>query len=149
VHDLKSANQPNGNRRQSSNPNGWPLGMRQASSAGFHRDLAEVWAKSGKNAMIWTAENQPAVFFATRARILPSDVKVSIEQTYGGLSPDDYAILRAIKQSLPEANSRSPEAILKFVEEAVREKAARPAIEAASEVVRSYKKLSILFSVIS
>jgi hypothetical protein len=84
--------------------------------------------------MIWTAENQPAVFFATCARKLASDVNLTIEQTYGGLDASDYAILRAIKQSLPGANSRSPEAILKFVEEAVREKAARPAIEARQKV---------------
>jgi AMP nucleosidase len=42
-----------------------PVGSRSAFSAGFTRDLAEVWADKGKAAMLYTAEKQPAVFFAT------------------------------------------------------------------------------------
>ena len=51
----------------SGNPNGRPVGSRSAFSAGFTRDLAEVWADKGKAAMLYTAEKQPAVFFATCA----------------------------------------------------------------------------------
>jgi hypothetical protein len=50
---------------QSGNLNGRPVGTRQAFSAGFHRDLAEVWAKHGKETMIKTATDQPGVFFPT------------------------------------------------------------------------------------
>lgn len=49
---------------QSGNPNGRPVGSRTASQ-GFHRDLAEVWADKGKEAILYTAEKHPAVFFAT------------------------------------------------------------------------------------
>ena len=41
---------------QSGNPHGRPVGTRQAFSAGFHRDLAEVWQAKGKKAMEWTAD---------------------------------------------------------------------------------------------
>src|ERR1700730_1896053 len=71
---------------QSGNPNGRPLGSRSAFSAGFTRDLAEVWAEKGKAAMLYTAEKQPAVFFATCARLLPNDVRVTVTTTGSGTS---------------------------------------------------------------
>ena len=40
---------------QSGNLNGRPVGTRQAFSAGFYRDLAEVFAKHGRAAMEKTA----------------------------------------------------------------------------------------------
>jgi len=46
----------------SGNPNGRPVGTRQAFSAAFYRDLAEVWAAHGKDAMLNTAKTQPATF---------------------------------------------------------------------------------------
>jgi hypothetical protein len=30
-------------------------------------------------------------------------VKLTVEQTYGGLAPEDYAILQGIKENLPAA----------------------------------------------
>jgi len=48
---------------QSGNLNGRPVGSRSAFSARFTRDLAEVWAKHGRETMIKTATDQPAVFF--------------------------------------------------------------------------------------
>ena len=35
-----------------------PVGSRSAFSAGFTRDLAEVWAEKGKASMLYTAEKQ-------------------------------------------------------------------------------------------
>ena len=70
----------------SGNPNGRPVGSRSAFSAGFTRDLAEVWADKGKAAMLYTAEKQPAVFFATCARLLPNDVRVTVTTTGSGTS---------------------------------------------------------------
>ena len=102
---------------QSGNLNGRPVGSRSAFSAGFTRDLAEVWASHGKSSMLYTAEKQPAVFFATCARLLPNDVRVTVEQSLPGiLSPTDWADLRellsAIQQALPDAASRSPGEVL-------------------------------------
>lgn len=97
----------------SGNPNGRPVGTRQAFSSGFLRDLAEVWAAEGKGTMLHTAKNQPATFFAVCARLLPGDVKLTIEQTYSGLSPEDYEILRAIKEAIPDAGERSPGEVMR------------------------------------
>jgi hypothetical protein len=103
---------------QSGNLNGRPVGTRQAFSAGFHRDLAEVWAKHGKDTMIKTATDQPGVFFATCARLLP-DVKLTIEQSYAGLSPDDYLLLKeviaAVRPAIPDADSKPPVEVLENV----------------------------------
>ena len=41
---------------QSGNPNGRPVGARQTFSAGFHRDLAEVWQAHGRDSMLHTAK---------------------------------------------------------------------------------------------
>ena len=57
---------------QSGNLNGRPDGTRQAFSAGFLRDLAEVWSEEGRETMVKTARTNPAVFFATCARLIPT-----------------------------------------------------------------------------
>ena len=76
---------------QSGNPNGRPVGSRTAYSRGFFSDLAEVWAERGKETMIKTAQDNPAVFFATCARLLPNDVRVTVEQQLpGNLSIEDW-----------------------------------------------------------
>ena len=97
----------------SGNPNGRPVGSRSAFSAGFTRDLAEVWADKGKAAMLYTAEKQPAVFFATCARLLPNDVRVTVEQTLpGDLSMEDWQamkeVIAAVRQAIPDAASQPP-----------------------------------------
>ncbi len=104
----------------SGNPNGRPVGSRSAFSAGFTRDLAEVWAEKGKASMLYTAEKQPAVFFATCARLLPNDVRVTVEQSLpGNLSPADWNlmldIVDAVKQAIPDASSRPPGEVLEYV----------------------------------
>ena len=37
------------------------------------------WSASWVEAMLYTAEKQPAAFFATCARLLPNDVRVTVE----------------------------------------------------------------------
>ena len=96
----------------SGNPNGRPVGSRSAFSAGFTRDLAEVWADKGKAAMLYTAEKRPAVFFATCARLLPNDVRVTVEQQLpGNLSIEDWTIMReivaAVCRAIPRSKRRS------------------------------------------
>ena len=100
-----------GRPRQSGNLNGRLVGSRSAFSAGFTRDLAEVWAEKGKASMLYTAEKQPAVFFATCARLLPNDVRVTVEQSLpGNLRAQDWSLMReiveAVKTALPDASSK-------------------------------------------
>ena len=83
----------------SGNPNGRPVGTRQAFSAAFYRDLAEVWAAHGKDTMLHTAKTQPTTFFAVCARLIPSDVKLTVEQTYGGLDPADMRFCEPSKKA--------------------------------------------------
>ena len=111
---------------ESGNPNGRPVGSRNQFSNSFMADLASVWAEHGRSAMEQTARTMPSVFFAPAARVLPKDVAITLEQTYpGGLTPDDIAVLRAIKESIPDADARSPTEVLEFVAEAVRAHAAK------------------------
>jgi hypothetical protein len=110
----------------SGNPNGRPVGSRSAFSAGFTRDLAEVWAEKGKASMLYTAEKQPAVFFATCARLLPNDVRVTVEQSLpGNLSMEDWQMMKeiiaAVRQAIPDASSKPPGAVLEHVLSALRQ----------------------------
>ena len=110
----------------SGNPNGRPVGSRSAFSAGFTRDLAEVWAEKGKASMLYTAEKQPAVFFATCARLLPNDVRVTVEQSLpGNLSMEDWQMMKeiiaAVRQAIPDAGSKPPGAMLERVLSALRQ----------------------------
>ena len=98
---------------QSGNLNGWPVGIRQAFSAGFLRDLAEVWSDVGRETMVKTARTNPSVFFATCARLIPNDVRVTVQQQLpGNLSAEDWAIMReiveAVKRAIPDASSQPP-----------------------------------------
>ena len=122
---------------QSGNLNGRPVGSRSAFSAGFTRDLAEVWASHGKSSMLYTAEKQPAVFFATCARLLPNDVRVTVEQSLpGNLSMEDWQVMReiiaAVRQAIPDASSKPPGAVLEHVLGALRAAQAKP-IELSEE----------------
>ena len=79
------------------------------------KDLAEVWSEEGRETTLKTAKDQPTTFFAVCARLIPSDVKLTVEQAYAGLSAEDYAVLRAIREAIPEANNQSPQAVLEYV----------------------------------
>src|SRR6516165_4143234 len=97
-----------------------PVGSRSAFSAGFTRDLAEVWAEKGKASMLYTADKQPAVFFATCARLIGPEVKPTIEQQQqGNLSPADWnlmlEIVDAVRQAIPDASNRAPGAVPEHV----------------------------------
>ena len=110
---------------QSGNLNGRPVGTRQAFSAGFLRDLAEVWSEEGRETMVKTARTNPAVFFATCARLIGPEVKLTIEQSLPcNLSPSDWADLRellsAIQEALPDAASRSPGEVFRYALAALR-----------------------------
>ena len=132
--EVARANNGRWQSGQSGNPGGLPgrpLGSRAAFSQGFTRDLAAVWQAKGKQAMNWTADNQPAVFFATCARLLPNDVRVTVEQQLpGNLSMEDWQVMReviaAVRQAIPDASSKPPAAVLDHVLEALRAAQAKP-----------------------
>ena len=74
--------------------------------------------------MLYTADKQPAVFFATCARLLPNDVRVTVEQSLpGNLSPSDWhlmlEVVEAVKIAMPDAANRSPGAVLEHVLDAL------------------------------
>ena len=105
---------------QSGNLNGRPVGTHQAFSAGFLRDLAEVWFEEGRETMVKTARTNPATFFAVCARLIGPEVKLTIEQSLpGNLSAEDWAMMReiveAVKQAIPDAASAPPSAVLQHV----------------------------------
>jgi Family of unknown function (DUF5681)/Bacterial regulatory helix-turn-helix protein, lysR family len=109
---------------QSGNANGRPVGSRQVFSAAFLSDLAAVWQEHGKDTMLHTAKNQPTTFFAVCSRLIPSDVKLTVEQTFAGLSGDDYALLKeivfAVRQAILDASSQPPGKVLAHVLGALR-----------------------------
>jgi hypothetical protein len=105
---------------QSGNVNGRPVGSRSAFSAGFLKDLAEVWADEGREAMLKTAKTNPTVFSATCARLIGPEVKLTIEQSLpGNLSMEDWQVMRevvsAVRQAIPDASSQPPGAVLQHV----------------------------------
>ena len=88
-------------------------------SQAFLKDLAEVWCEKGRETMVKTAIDQPGVFFATCARLIGPEVKLTIEQSLpGNLSPSDWADLRqllsAIQTALPDAADRSPGEVFRY-----------------------------------
>ena len=67
----------------------------------FCRDLAEVWSDEGRETMVKTAKTSPAVFFATCARLIPNDVRVTVQQQLpGNLSAEDWAMMREIVEAV-------------------------------------------------
>ena len=104
----------------SGNPNGRPVGSRTVFSQSFLKDLASVWAERGRAAMEKTAIDQPIVFFATCARLIGPEVKLTIEQTPpGNLSAQDWAIMReivdAVKTAVSDAANRPAGEVLEYV----------------------------------
>ena len=101
----------------SGNPNGRPVGSRTVFSQRFLKDLAEVWSEEGREAMVKTAKTNPTVFFATCARLIGPEVKLTIEQQLpGNLSPADWnlmmQILDAVKSAIPDAHTRAAGEVL-------------------------------------
>ena len=122
---------------QSGNPNGRPVGSRTVFSQAFLKDLAEVWSDEGREAMIKTAKTNPTVFFATCARLIPQDVKLTVEQQLpGNLSMEDWQVMKeiiaAVRQTIPDASSKPPGAVLEHVLGALRAAQAKP-IEVSEE----------------
>ncbi len=100
----------------SGNPNGRPVGSRNA----FMADLADVAGARPRHGSALRPKEQRDVLCHLCAAI-PRDVALTIEtQLPGGLQPDDIAILRAIKEAIPNAGERSPQEVLEYVRDTLR-----------------------------
>src|ERR1700731_1131279 len=97
---------------KSGNPAGKPPGTRTAFSQGFIRDFALVWQEEGLEAVRKVARKSPESFVAIAAKVCAADVRVSIEPSAGGLSPEDWIlvqqVVQAVKAALPDAAERNP-----------------------------------------
>jgi hypothetical protein len=85
-------------------------------SQAFLKDLAEVWSEEGREAMVKTAKANPAIFFATCARLIGPEVKLTIEQSLpSNLSMEDWQVMReviaTVRQAIPDAGSERIEAM--------------------------------------
>ena len=121
----------------SGNPNGRPPGhhTRHMFSEAFMRDLSASWSQDGATVLKRVAKENPSSYFSVCARLLPAEVTATIEQTAPrGLDADDLAILRAIKQSLPAANSMTPATALNYVLDAVRAHSSHQLIDASQDI---------------
>ena len=95
--------------------------------------------------MVKTARSNPAVFFATCARLIGPEVKLTIEQQLpGNLSMEDWnlmvQILDAVKSAIPDAANRPAGEVLEFVLGALR--------QAETKTINSPEKAPILASVV-
>jgi hypothetical protein len=88
--------------------------------------LRRVFAIEGETAMIRTAKESPSAFTAICARLLPTEVTALIEATMPrSLDAGDLAILKAIKEAIPDAGNRSPDQVLQFTLDAIRAHSAK------------------------
>jgi len=84
------------------------------------RDLSASWSQDGATVLQRVAKENPSSYFAVCARLLPSDVSISIQAQAPALDARDLSILRAIRDAIPGANELSPDAVLEFTLKAIR-----------------------------
>ena len=97
------------------------------------RDLAVSWSKDGASVLARVAKENPTSYFSVCARLLPSDVAISIQAQSPALDARDLSILRAIRDAIPNANELAPEAVLQFTLDAIRSYDASKLIDAARD----------------
>ena len=81
---------------------------------------------AGQSGMISTAQTNPAIFFATCARLIGPEVKLTIEQSLpGNLSMEDWQamkeVIAAVRQAISDAANAPPGAVLEHVLYALRQ----------------------------
>jgi hypothetical protein len=130
IHDnsLKNLDKGSWPPGQSGNPAGRP--PRARLSEAFITDMAASWGRHGAQILENMAKKDPARFAGLCAQLIPKDVTLTLEQRLpGDLDPQDWSIIMdvmsAVKQALPDANSRSPADVMNFVLEAIRAASAK------------------------
>jgi Family of unknown function (DUF5681) len=96
---------------QSGNPAGKPVGTRNAFSAVFIGDLTASWAEHGATVLERVAKSDPARYLGVASSLIPRDVQLSIEARQSPLDDNDLAVLRAIKESIPNVGELSPQEV--------------------------------------
>ena len=94
-----------GQKRQS----GWKTARHSDSLfSRLYSRFALVWAEEGLDAVRKVAKKSPEAFVAIAARICPNDVRLTLEPIPGGMSLEDYLLMReviaAIREGLPDAD---------------------------------------------
>ena len=79
-------------------------------------------------------ERKSIELFCGCARLLPADVAIGIQAQSPALDAGDLAILRAIRDAMPNANELAPQAVLDYTLKAIRAYDASPVIETASKI---------------
>src|SRR5262249_15222647 len=86
--------------------------------------LCAIWPHRGvqmaQRCFSASHKENPSSYFAVCARLLPSDVSISIQAQAPALDANDLQILRAIKQAVVDAGQREPNQVLQFTLDAVR-----------------------------
>ncbi|MGC2077744.1 MAG: hypothetical protein WA728_17285 [Xanthobacteraceae bacterium] len=85
----------------------------------FARSL-RILERDGPKVLERIAKENPSSYFSVCARLLPSDVSISIQAQSPALDASDLAILRAIKQAIPDAGDRQPGDVFNQVLEALK-----------------------------
>jgi|SRR6516162_6039925 len=120
----------------SGNPNGRPPGhhTRHLFSEAFMRDLSASWGVDGPKVLARVAKENPSGYFSVCARLLPSDVAISIQAQSPVLDARDLSVLRAIRDAIPNANELEPQAVLQYALDAIRSYDASRLIDAARDI---------------
>ena len=84
------------------------------------RDLAVSWGKDGATVLARVAKENPSSYFSVCARLLPSDVAISIQAQSPALTANDLAVLRAILAAIPNADDLDPQQVLDHTLKAIR-----------------------------
>jgi hypothetical protein len=129
---------------ESGNPAGKPIGTRNAFSALFLSDLAASWSQCGAEVLAKVARADPARYLGVCSTLIPRDVAVSIETRQGALDDADMAVLKAIKEAIPNAGSRPPSEVFELTLQALRAHLSSPAVALeAAEVLKTPQTLAI------
>ena len=81
------------------------------------QDISGAWQTHGPQVLNRLAVEDPATFAKLAVGLVPKDVLLSINAKLpGGMDPDDWQlvteVMGAIKQSIPDANTRQPGEVL-------------------------------------
>jgi hypothetical protein len=101
---------------------GRPLGARNRFSGQFVADIAASWEQHGPAVLERMVAEDPAKYADLCSRLIPRDVTMSVEQRgAGGLDEIDLSILRAIRDGVSDAGTRTPSDVFAEVLTAIRE----------------------------